>query len=508
MLLILASCLLLLPLAAMAFLRFQESTLIRQAERELIAQGAILAADYKQRLTRAAPDPASFGIALPSCPTATPCLLPVVPRHGLPHSYLFAPRPAAVDVAQAADPYAFGVGQNMNSLATEAHAASRTNILILDYQGITVSGLSSLGDSLIGIREVQLAWHGHYAAVLRKREDTTDSFFLPGKNLLVHAAFPVIEQGRLWGIVYLSKAPLDIAMQLAFMRPPFIAIILTLAALIVFLVVFAWRTIANPIHLLVNKINNLEEGDVPTNLLSQPGTKEIEQLARQFSKMAHALHARTEYIRDFAQHMSDELNQPLNGIRLSTTRLMDCDAQLPPECHQWLQSITKDSERLSRLLVQLLELARADNISPSGEVCYIMPILKRLSDHYSSDAFSVRIEGEGHYDALISGESFESIMVKLLENAKQNGATEMRINFSLNEQELTLRASNNGELIPAENREQVFTPFFTTHREQGGIGLGLGIARSLIEAYGGRIVLAPDSGDGRTTFVLTLPVLP
>lgn len=507
MLLILASCLLFLPLGAMPFLRFQESASIRQAERELIAQGAILAADYKQRLTRAAPDPAGFGIALPSCPTATPCRLPVAPRHSLPHSYLFAAQPAALDVAQAADPYAFGVGQNMNDLASEAHAASGTNVMILDYQGIVVSGLSGLGDSLIGIREVQLAWHGHYASVLRKHEDSSSSF-LPGGDLFVHAAFPVIEQGHLWGIVYLSKAPLDIATQLAFMRPPFIAIILTLAALMIFLVVFGWRTIANPIHRLVNKINNLEEGDVPANLLSRPGTKEIEQLARKFSKMAHALHARTEYIRDFAQHMSDELNQPLNGIRLSTTRLMDCDAQIPPECRQWLQSIAKDSERLSRLLVQLLELARADNISPSGEVCYIMPILKRLSDHYSADAFSVRIEGEGHYDALISGESFESIMVKLLENAKQHGATEMRINFSLSEQELTLRASNNGELIPPENREQVFTPFFTTHREQGGTGLGLGIARSLIEAYGGRIVLAADSGDGRTTFVLTLPVLP
>lgn len=508
-LLVLASCALLLPLGVMAFLRFQESALIRQAERELIAQGAIVVADYKQRIFHSAPNPSSFGIALPPCAATAPCRAQVTPKPNLARSHLFGPRPAAVDVTQAADPYAFGVGQGMNSLATEANAAMSTNLFVLDYQGIIVTGLSGLGDSLADIREVQLALNGNYAAVLRKGHDTVPfSSFFPDRGLRVHTALPVIEQGRLWGVVYLSKAPQDIVAQLVSSGKDLLSIAGLACILLVFLAIFAWRTIASPLRRLVNKINRLETDNVPANLLSHPGTKEVEQLARKFSKMSHALHARTEYIRDFAQHMSHELNQPLNGIRRSTAQLMDCAAQLPPECRQWLQAIAEDSGRLSRLLVQLLELARADNISPSGEVCYIMPILKRLSEHFSDDSYSVIIEGEGHYDTLISAESFESIMTKLLENARQHGASEARIAFSLHEQELTIRISNNGEPIPGEGREQVFNPFFTTRREQGGSGLGLGIARSLAEAYGGSIVLAPESGDGRTTFVLTVPVLP
>lgn len=504
---ILASCVLLLPLGAMAFLRFQECALmIRQAERELIAQGTILVADYKQRIARAAPDPANFGVALPPCPAAAPCRAQVMPTPNLIRSYLFAPRPAAVDVPQAADPYAFGVGQDMNSLAEEAYAAMSTNMLILDYQGIIIAGLSGRGDSLLHVREIQLALNGNYAAVLRRGEDKSASLFLPSRDRRVHAAFPVTQQGRIWGVVYLSKTPQDVIAQLASMRNAVIVTGLIVGALILFLFIFVWRIIVSPIHRLLDKVNHLEDGDVPANLLSRPGTKEVAQLARKFSTMAHALHARTEYIRDFAQHMSDELNQPLNGIRLAVTKLQDCDAQLPPECRQSLQSITRDADRLSRLLIQLLELARADNISPSGEVCYIMPILKRLSDQFSSDTLAVKIEGEGHYDALISGESFESIMVKLLENAKQHDAREVRISFSLGEQELTLRVSNDGTPIPVANRDQIFTPFFSTRHEQGGSGLGLGIARSLMEAYGGRIILAPDS-NGRTTFVLTIPVL-
>lgn len=506
-LLILASCVLLLPLGAIAFLRFQEAALIRQAERELIAQGTILVADYTQRVARVAPDPSNFGRVMPICPDTAPCRSQVTPKANLARSHLFAPRPTAVDVAQAADPYAFGVGQDMNGIAAEAFTTLSTHVLILDYQGIIIAGLSGLGDSLADIREVQLALNGNYAVVLRKSNDKAVSF-LPSTNLRIHAAFPVAQQGRLWGIVYLSKAPQGIVAQLAPMRRTIIATSLFACAFIVFVFIFAWRTIVAPIQRLLNMVIRQEEGNMQTSLFSRPGTKEIAQLARKFSTMSHALHARTEYIRDFAQHMSDELNQPLNGIRLSAARLLDCDTQMPPECRQHLQSITRDTDRLSRLLVQLLELARADNISPSGEVCYIMPILKRLSDQFASDTFSVKIEGEGHYDALISGESFESIIFKLLENAKQHKASEVRIRFSLHEQELALRVSNNGEPIPQADRDQVFTPFFSTRHEQGGSGLGLGIARSLAEAYRGRIVLAPESGDGLTTFVLTVPLLP
>jgi signal transduction histidine kinase len=223
--------------------------------------------------------------------------------------------------------------------------------------------------------------------------------------------------------------------------------------------------------------------------------------------MAYALHARTEYIREFATHISHEFKTPLHGIRQSTEQLRESSGDTTKQHrNQLLNAITKDNDRLDRLISRLLELARADNITPSGESCYLMPIVKRLAEQFSNNQFHVQIEGEEHYDAPLPADSFDSVITILLENARQHGAKTVHINMHIEEQEMTLRIINDGDAISPDDAEKIFLPFFSTQREKGGIGLGLGIARSLLEAYGGTLQYQPDAE--HTTFMLTVPILP
>ena len=66
-----------------------------------------------------------------------------------------------------------------------------------------------------------------------------------------------------------------------------------------------------------------------------------------------------------------------------------------------------------------------------------------------------------------------------------------------------LDVADDGRGVSAANRERIFEHFFTTRREQGGTGLGLGIVRALLAAHGGRIELADAAAPG-TVFRLTL----
>jgi len=68
---------------------------------------------------------------------------------------------------------------------------------------------------------------------------------------------------------------------------------------------------------------------------------------------------------------------------------------------------------------------------------------------------------------------------------------------------IQLLVSNSGSPIPREVRDQIFDPFFTTKAPGEGTGLGLAVARSIVESFGGRLVLDTDRVE--TTFVVSLP---
>lgn len=505
---------LILPLGGLFFFRIYENELVRQTELELISQGAALAAAYKQDLRQTITDPQHYGLPLPndySRHVIDAYYTPVYPQVDLAKNHLLPPRPDPTDVSAPADPYAAVVGRRLTPLLQETQKSTLSGIIALDYQGIAVAGQHGIGASFAQTREVKLALRGQYASAIRERDMINEPPALAsisrGTGIRVFAAFPVIENNHVWGVLYLSRTPQNILKHLYAERDKIVFAGLTILTITLFFAFFVSATVTRPIHRLIDKTRRVAEGDTEAmNLLVRPGTKEIELLSRSFSKMAHALHARTEYIREFATHMSHELKTPLTGIQGATELLTEhIDDMDSPRKHKFLSNIMQDSERLKRLVNRLLELARADSITPAGESCYIMPILTRLCDKFSDDSFTATIEGEGHYDALLPEDSFESIIANLLENAKQHGAKTMVFEIEAGERNLRIHATNDGEAVSAANRDKIFTPFFTTRREEGGTGLGLGISRSLLEAYGGSITLE-DTKTG-ASFMLTIPVL-
>ena len=92
------------------------------------------------------------------------------------------------------------------------------------------------------------------------------------------------------------------------------------------------------------------------------------------------------------------------------------------------------------------------------------------------------------------------MLTHLIENAAEHGATQIGLHVSADPEGPRLTVSDNGPGISPGNRDRIFTPFFTTRREKGGTGMGLAIARTLLQAHGGSISLG-DSQNG-TTFVI------
>ncbi|MFB2603656.1 ATP-binding protein, partial [Rhizobium phaseoli] len=93
----------------------------------------------------------------------------------------------------------------------------------------------------------------------------------------------------------------------------------------------------------------------------------------------------------------------------------------------------------------------------------------------------------------------------LAENALQHGATLLEFAISADDRNVVFLVRDDGSGISEANRERIFQPFFSTRREQGGTGMGLGIIRAMLSAHGGKIHLRPTVGAG-AEFEITLPV--
>ena len=500
-----------LPLGGIFFFRIYENQLVQQTESELISQAAFIAAEYRQRLFELGGDLQDYGIAFdkPPPPPLDAYYTPIMPQIDFAKNELLPPRPDGLLPEAPADPTASAAGEIMSGILVEAQKTTLAGLKLLDYNGVVVAGRSNVGQSFVHVHEVARARTGLYTSVIRQRisdKPAPLASISRGTGIRVFIAMPVIQGDRLWGIVYLSRTPRNIFKHLYDELDKVILAALTILVLTLLLVFLTSFTISRPIHRLIARTRLVSGGTLDAmQPLEKPGTREMELLSRSFADMARSLHERSQYIRDFATHVSHEFKTPLTAIQGAAELLHEhFDEMSAQEKTRFLHNIVADSKRLKHLVTGLLELARADNAEPSVEMLDVARALRAMKTKYDEHDIVV-IRGDAQAATIgMSSDNFDMIFSNLLENSRRHGATRVRIDVARNGDRVEIGLADDGTGVPAANRQQIFTPFFTTRRDQGGTGLGLGIVKSILDAHKGRIELA-DTETG-TKFIMTLPI--
>ncbi|OWV78520.1 histidine kinase [Rhizobium sp. N122] len=266
------------------------------------------------------------------------------------------------------------------------------------------------------------------------------------------------------------------------------------------------RTITGPIDALIARTDEIARGGKRAiRQLESHGTREIAVLSQSFLDLAGKLVDRTEYVRSFAAHVSHELKSPLTAIRGAAELLRDDDAEKAMTKAQrlhFLDNIVADAARLDALLQRLRELAQAEIPVADGRSS-ITDILSSLRGQFPA----LDISGKGGPDISVAlpREAAGIIFANLAENALQHGATLLELSVSADARTTVILVRDDGGGISEANRQRIFQPFFSTRREQGGTGMGLGIVRAMLSAHGGTIRLLQTSGAG-AEFEITIPV--
>jgi signal transduction histidine kinase len=522
----------LLPLGGIGVLRLYEGELIRRTETELIAQGVLIAAAYRQELARAssslhAGHPATKAIHNYGLPVTMPLnknadssrkYNPITPRLGISGEHILPPPPVAATPAAPADPLALEAAKAINPLLQASKELTLVGIRVLDYRGTVVASTGGeIGLSMFNRQEVTRSLAGEYTSLLRRRvsDEPPPALVSISRGTLkrVFVGMPVVNGNRVEGVVLLSRTPLDIRKAFYNERDQLLLAAAVLFGVVLLVTLLTSLMINRPLKALVRQAERIVRGERSLALPPQPaGIHEIEQLSRSVAAMAESLEDRADYIRTFAANVSHEFKTPLAAIRGAVEIIGDHIQEMTSEERQrFLKLIADDTERLDRLVRRLLDLARADTSGPGNEQTAAAETLARLAERYRNDNIRIDIAGvEALPPVHMAPEAFESIITNLVENSRQHGGDDVAIRVSVEQvaasegKYLQMDFRDNGPGIPAGNREKVFRPFFTTARDKGGSGLGLSIVRSLLAAHGGTISLEP--GDEGAWFRVLLPM--
>ncbi|HEX5502982.1 MAG TPA: ATP-binding protein [Thermomicrobiales bacterium] len=248
-------------------------------------------------------------------------------------------------------------------------------------------------------------------------------------------------------------------------------------------------------------------------------TRASDDLAAERAALA-AERERVERLRaDLLATVSHELRTPLTLIRTSIGLLLDSDPD-PAMRDRLLRNIRQSAERMHALVTDLLDLARLSHGAAELQ-------LRRLDvgDLVGEAAQLVRplLDAKGQTlevavpapapDVLGDHRRLERVLINLLSNAHKfsPAGAHVRVNAAADGDTVTIAVADDGPGIAPESQARLWEQFFTDRTSSSshniGAGLGLPIARGIVEAHGGRIWVESAVGRG-STFAFTLPAAP
>ena len=299
--------------------------------------------------------------------------------------------------------------------------------------------------------------------------------------------------------------------------------IAALAAVIAAIAVsfFVSRQVVTPVQEMMIASRYIAEGhyDERVHVPGDPSKSEIDelsQLALSFNQMAAKLE-RIETMRSqLIGDISHELRTPLTAIKGSMEGLMD---GVLPANEETFHGIYREADRLQRLVSDLQELSRVEagayelELKPVDVLDLVTATVNRLELQFEDKGVIIESDvPDGLPPVKADEDRIGQVLLNLVGNALQytpNGGT-VKVKATQHEDEIFLTVNDTGIGISAEHMQHLFTRFYRIDKSRsrvgGGSGIGLTIAKYLVEAHGGRIwVESPGPGKG-STFTFSLPV--
>ena len=292
--------------------------------------------------------------------------------------------------------------------------------------------------------------------------------------------------------------------------PPVIIFVISSIIVGTIITVVVGKITLKPFNAMINGINSLADGNYETRLKLGNYKMGIE-LNNSFNALATELE-NTEILRsDFVNNFSHEFKTPITSI-LGFTKLLKKGALTEEQRQEYLEIIEEEASRLVVMSKNVLDMTKFENqniltnishynLSEQIRTCVIL-----LEKKWEEKNISISVDFDEHYmDA--NEDMMKEVFINLLDNAAKftpkNGEIEIKIQKSEESTDITIK--NTGVEISEEDMPRIFNKFYQCDKSHSskGSGLGLSIAKRIVELHSGKIFVK--SGNGSTVFTVSIP---
>ncbi len=386
-----------------------------------------------------------------------------------------------------------------------------TRIRILNVQGAVLVDSHQQGNRVEPPEDplISEALAGQYAS----RTDLTGRDGEPAMYL----AMPILVEGRLVGVVYLSQPLHDVVVVMRDLRTRWLLSTVIALALSGVVGLLLSRAIARPVRRLTAAAGAVAQGQLDQQVPVR-SRDELGRLSQTFNEMTARLQAGRQMQIDFVANVSHELRTPLTAIKGLVETLRDGAVDDPEVRDRFLETVEGETDRLTRLVNDLLTLSRADSEAldlqqePVDLTRLVQATVDRLTPQAEARELVLQVQASPNSPVVLADpDRIEQVLVNLLDNAikySRPGGMVMVSVDGVRRQAVQVQVRDQGMGIPAEDLARIGKRFYRADkarsRAEGGSGLGLAIAQALVEAHGGKLWLESQEGEG-TTVTFTLP---
>ena len=277
---------------------------------------------------------------------------------------------------------------------------------------------------------------------------------------------------------------------------------------------FAGRALA-PVADMNRQVRDMRSTDLHRRLaIRQPPQDEIDQLGVTFNELFDRVEAAFEAQRRFVADASHELKSPLTTVRGNLQLLKRRSAQNPEDAKAWTETALREVDRLTRLVNELLELARVGEgrLAVIKQRVDLAKVAREVASQFEAIAPRVHFrEAVGQTVVLGDPDRLKQVLINLVDNAVRatGEGGEVTIDVTQEGERACLTVTDTGCGMAPEVLARIFDRFYRVDdardRGHGGTGLGLSITRAIVAAHEGTIDAQSRLGEG-TSFYVRIPL--
>ncbi|MGE5613748.1 MAG: sensor histidine kinase [Bacillota bacterium] len=272
------------------------------------------------------------------------------------------------------------------------------------------------------------------------------------------------------------------------------------------------KRLSTPISRVITTAQMISKGYFDDRINETSGTREIAQLTETINNLAETLETQEALRKRLTADVAHELRTPLATLQSHLEAMIDGiwkpDAERLKSCHEEIMRINRlvgDLEKLAKYESENLVLTKTGfNISE-----LIRNIIKNFENDFANKNIDIKFVGENE-TVTADKDKISQVIINLLSNAlkytQQGGEVQVAVKGADDSVEITVKDTGAG--IPPEDLPHIFERFYradkSRNRLTGGAGIGLTIAKAIIDAHKGKIQLKSIVDEG-TEFIISLP---